>query len=131
VQNKILNFESAYLATASLSTVQGGGNLMNCSVTTLTPGGVGFTGTQPYVIMKHMRVLNTLASSAVTINLYKGATVSSAGGTQFAWGNVSLPAQSYLDWVGQERFDSADFLTGYANLPNSVVIEMNGEIGLS
>jgi hypothetical protein len=131
MQNKILNFQSAYLATASLSTVQAGGNLMNCTVTTLTPGGIGFTGTQPYVIMKHMRIGNILTTSAVTVSLYKGATISSAGGTQFAWPNVSLPAQSYLDWVGQERFDTADYLTGYASLPNSVVIEMNGEIGLA
>lgn len=131
MQNKILNMPMAYLATVSLSTVQAGGNLMNCTVTTLTPGGIGFTGTQPYVIMKHMRIGNALTTSAVNVSLYKGATISSAGGTQFAWNNVSLPAQGYLDWVGQERFDTADYLTGYASLVNSVVIEMNGEIGLA
>jgi hypothetical protein len=130
-QNKILNFEPAYLATASLATVQGGGNLLNCSVTTLTPGGIGFTGTQPYVISKHIRLLNTLTTTAAYATLYKGATIASAGGTQFYFATVSIPAQSYVDWYGQHRFDSADYLTGYSNLPNSVVINMDGEIGIS
>lgn len=131
MQNKILNFEPAYLATASLATVQNGGNLLNCSVSTLAVGGIGFTGTQPYVISKHIRIINTLTTTAVNATLYKGATMGSVGGTQFYFASVSIPAQSYLDWYGQHRFDSADYLTGYSNLVNSVVINMDGEIGLS
>ena len=130
-QNKILNCEPAFIATNSLTTVQAGGNLFNCSVTTLTPGGVGFTGTQPYAILKHIHLTNTLTTSAVNVTLYKGATVSSASGTQFQFSSVSIPAQSYLDWYGQHRFDSGDYLTGYASLANAVTINMDGEIGLA
>jgi hypothetical protein len=130
-QNKIFNSEPAYIATNSLTSVQGGGNLFNCAVTTLSPQGVGFVASQPYAILKHIRVNNTLTTSAVVVTLYKGATVSSAGGTQFALSSVSIPAQSYLDWYGQHRFDSTDYLTGYANLPNALTINMDGEIGLA
>ncbi len=131
MQNKILNFPPAYLATASLSTVQAGGNLFNSAVTTLTAGGVGFVGTQPYAILKHVRIQNQLTTTAVNATLYKGATVSSVAGTEFAFSSVSIPAQSYLDWYGQHRFDSGDFVTGYSNLPNAVIINMDGEIGLA
>jgi hypothetical protein len=130
-QNKIFNSEPAFIATNSLSTVQAGGNLFNCAVTTLAAQGIGFTPSQPYAIMKHIHVANTLTTTAVNVTLYKGATIASASGTQFQWSSVSIPAQSYLDWYGQHRFDSADYLTGYASLPNAVTINMDGEIGLS
>jgi hypothetical protein len=130
-QNKILNFEPAYIATNSLATVQAGGNLLNCSVTTLAVGGIGFTGTQPYVVVKHIRVMNQLMTASINVTLYKGATMASAAGTQLGLTSVSIPAQSFQDWYGQHRFDSADYLTGYSSLPNSAIINMDGEIGLS
>lgn len=129
MQNKILNMEPAYLSTASLATL--GANLLNCSVTTLTPAGIGFTGTQPYVILKHVRIQNQLTTSAVTVSLYKGATLASVAGTEFSWSAVSLPAQSQLDWYGQHRFDATDYLTGFSNLPQAVIINMDGEIGIT
>ena len=130
-QNKIFNSEPAFIATNSLTTVQAGGTLFNCAVTTLAAQGIGFTASLPYAIMKHIHVTNTLTTTAVAVTLYKGATIASASGTQFQWSSVSIPAQSYLDWYGQHRFDSADYLTGYASLPNAVTINMDGEIGLS
>jgi len=135
VQNKILNFEPAYLATASLSTVQAGGNILNSAITSagtaIVASSIGFTASQPYVILKHVRIQNQLTTTAVNATLYKGATVSSVAGTEFAFSSVSIPAQSYLDWYGQHRFDAGDFVTGYCNLPNSVIINMDGEIGLA
>lgn len=131
MQNKILNFEPAYIATNSLATVQAGGNLLNSSVTTLTPGGVGFTGTQPYVIVKHIAISNQLTTTSINVTLYKGASVSSVAGTEFQFSTVSIPASSYVDKYMQHRFDSGDYLTGYCSLPNAAIINMDGEIGLS
>jgi hypothetical protein len=128
MQNKILNIPPAFLSTLSLTTM--GFNLLNATVTTLTPGGVGFTGTQPYIIVKHLRISNALTTSAVTVTLYKSTILSSASSAAYAWDNVSLPAQSYLDYVGQDRFD-ADYLSGIASLPQAVVINMTAEIGIS
>ena len=128
MQNKILNIPPVYLSTLSLTTM--GFNLLNMIITTLTPGGVGFTPTQPYAILKHMRINNALTTSAVTVTLYKSTILSSAGNTVFAWNNVSLPAQSYLDWVGQTRID-AEYISGIASLPQAVVINIDAEGGLS
>lgn len=130
-QNKIFNSESAYIATNSLTSVQAGGNLFNCAVTTLAVQGIGFAPTQPYAIIKHIAIANTLTTTSINVTLYKGATISSANGTQFQFSSVSIPAGSYVDKYGQFRFDAADYLTGYCNLPNAAVIDMDGEVGLS
>jgi hypothetical protein len=128
MQNKILDLPSAVLSTlTSLS----GGNLLNSTVTTLAAGGIGFTGTQPYVILKHVRLTNILSTVAAFVSLFKGATGAQVPGTAFAVTSVSIPAASYLDaFYGQARFESADYLTGLCNLPSAVVINMDGEIGL-
>jgi len=131
MQNKILNFEPAVLATSSLASVNAGGNLMNCSITTLAVGGIGFTGTQPYIILKHLRLQNQLTTTSVNATLYKGGTLGSVSGTEFAFSSVSIPAQSFVDWYGQHRFDSGDYLTGYCNLNSSTIINIDGEIGIS
>ncbi len=128
MQNKILNIPDAYIATAGMTTAC---NLLNCTITTLAVGAVGFTGTQPYIILKHIRVNNQLTTSAINVTLYKTTTLGTASGTQFAFSSVSIPAQSFQDWYGQARFDSADYLTGLSSLPVSTVINMEGEIGLS
>jgi hypothetical protein len=119
--NKILNFEPANVPTSA-------GNLMNCGITSLA-GPVGYTQTQPYILVKHVRLINT-TSAAITVSLYKGATAGSAAGTQFGFGTVSVPANQTLDDYTQARFDSADFLTGVASA-TGVVINIAGEIGLS
>jgi hypothetical protein len=118
--NKILNVPAAYISNAAA-------NLFNVGTAT---GGVGFTSTNPYAILKHIRISNKTAG-AVSVTLYKGATGGSAGGTEFAFAGVSIPANSYVDWYGQARFDSADFLTGIAGAASSLIIEMDGEIGIA
>src|ERR1700761_5062985 len=127
--NKIFNSQPAYIATAALSTL--GFNLFNCSITSLTPQGIGYAATQPYALMKHVRVQNQLTTSAINVTLYKGPTLSSVAGQEFALASVSIPAQSYVDWYGQARFDATDFLTGSCNLPQAAIINMEGEVGLS
>lgn len=118
--NKKLNIPQAYLSNAAA-------NVFNVGTGT---GAVGFTGSNPYAILSHIRLLN-VTGGAVSATLYKGATGGSAGGTQFAFAGVSIPANSYVDWYGSARFDSADFLTGIAGAASSIVIEINGEIGLA
>jgi hypothetical protein len=127
--NKILNCEPAYIATATLTSL--GCNLLNSTVTTLTPGGVGFTGTQPYVILKHIRLMNTDTASTHTVTLYKGASATATPGTEFGEGKLSIAAQGFADWYGQARFDSADYLVGIADTAKVITINMDAEIGLS
>jgi hypothetical protein len=123
--NKVFNSQPAYISTVAASS-----NLFNC-FTSQTPAWVGLNITQPYAIMKHIRVMNNLTTAAVNVTLYKGATIGTASGTQFAISSVAVAANSYVDWYGQARFDSGDFLTGLASLPAAAVINMEGEIGIA
>jgi hypothetical protein len=120
--NKLLKIPPQYIP----STI---GNLLNCAITSLS-GPVGYTQTQPYLVLKHMRVINK-DTIAHVISLYIGATGGSAGGTEFGWANFSLAAQSTQDWYGTQRLDSTDFLTGIADLASKVTINLEAEIALS
>ena len=121
MQNKRLNIAPISL-TATLTT-----NLLNPLITTIT-GGVGITWTQPYILVRHMRVVNSNASPA-TVTLYKGAT----GGSTvfFAWNASSVPGNGYLDWYGEQRFDSTDFLTGGASTTGLYLDIDDVEVGFS
>jgi hypothetical protein len=121
-QNKILNIEPIAVPNAV-------GNLLNGGITSLA-GPIGYTQTQPYLILKHIRAINKTAGP-VSLTLYKGATGGSAAGTEFAFVAVTIPANSALDWYGQTRFDSVDFLTGVAGAATSIVLNIDAEIGVS
>ena len=127
MQNKIFNSQPAVLAT--LSSVSGG-NLFNV-FTSQTPVWVGAAISQPYGILKHIRISNILTTTAAFATLYKGATGAQLNTQSWAVSSVSIPAQSYIDWYGQARFDSTDFLTGVSNLSTACVITIEGEVGLS
>lgn len=122
-QNKIINIEPIAL-TATLTT-----NILNFAITSLS-GPVGFTMTQPYVVLKHIRILNK-TSGAVTFSLYKGATGANAAGSEVVGIGQSVAANSAYDWYGIMRFDSGDFLVGGASAATSLTLQAEGEIGIS
>lgn len=121
--NKVFNFGPVALTT-TLTT-----NILNPAVTSLS-GPVGFTMTQPYIVLRHVRIVNKTASAA-TFSLWKGATGGNAAGTEVIGQGVSVPANSYFDWYGIMRFDSADFLVGGSNTATALSIQGEGEIGVS
>lgn len=129
-QNKIFNFEPAAISSSTLATV--GGNLFCCLA---TPAFIGIAAAAPYAILKHIRVNNILTTSAVTVSLFKGLfnTGSTVLANTFALGSVSIPASSYVDWYGQTRFDSTDYLTGcvWGLTSSSATIMIDGEIGIA
>jgi hypothetical protein len=104
-------------------------NLVNPAITSLA-GVVGFTMTQCYVILKHIRLVNKTAG-AITVSLYVGATGAAAAGTEFLGTALSIAANSAYDWYGLLRLDAADFLTGSASANTSITFEAEGEIGVS
>ena len=129
-QNKIFNFEPAAISSSTLSTV--GGNLFCCLS---TPAFIGIAAAAPYAILKHIRVNNLLTTSAVTVSLFKGLfnTGSTVLTNTFALSSASIPASSYVDWYGQARFDSTDYLTGcvWGLTSVSANIVIDGEIGIA
>lgn len=120
--NKTLNIQPIALSAAAA-------NILNPAITSLS-GPVGFTMSQPYIIISHMRVVNNDASNH-TIKLFKGATGGSAVGTELAWSGTVIGANSYADWYGKLRLDSADFLTGLADVANKLILNIDAEIGVS
>lgn len=123
MQNRPLRFGPVALSS-TLST-----NILNPNVTSLA-GPVGFTLTQPYLLITHMRVVNK-TGSPVTVSLWIGASAGNVAGTEFAWQVTPIPANSYLDWYGRLRLDAADFLVGGAGTATAASIEGEGEIGIS
>jgi hypothetical protein len=120
--NKTIKFGPVYIAGTA-------GNLFNVAVTSMT-GPVGITLGQPYAILRHIRIVNR-TTSAATFSLFIGATGGSAAGTEFMGGTLSVPANSYVDWYGMVRLESTDFLSGIAGTASALVIEGEGEVGLS
>jgi hypothetical protein len=120
--NKKLNIQPIAVPTAI-------GNLLNCAVTSLA-GPVGFTMTQPYVLLKWIRIVN-YAATATIVTLYKGVTGGNAAGTQFGAPAYSIPANSFIDiYAADFRLDSGDFLTGIASQAG-IILNIAAEIGLS
>lgn len=123
MQNKPLNIEPVAVPNGSAA------NILNCAITSLS-GPTGYTQTQPYILFRHMRVINT-TGSPITVSLWKGATGASASGTEFAWKTTAVPANGSLDWSGLARFDSGDYLVGLA-ASSGLTLNIDGaEIGLS
>lgn len=123
--NKKLNIEPFTLSsTAAL-------NYLNCSVTSLA-GPVGYTQTEPYLIVRHVRAVNNDSSSR-TVKFFKGTSGGSASGTEIFWPNgASIPAGQWIEWYGYLRFDAVDFLTAAADIANKVTVNIDGaEIGIS
>lgn len=97
---------------------------------TLTGGtGLAGTNTASYLILRHIRIVNKTAG-AVTFSLYIGGTGGNVAGTEFLGLGTSVPANSYVDWYGQLRLDTADFLVGGASAATSLTFQAEGEIGV-
>ncbi len=130
--NKVVRFGPVALTTTTTT------NILNPP--TVTGGtGVADTNTATYLIVRHIRITNKTISAAQCA-LWLGATGANTAGTEFAFGGiasagaltdgVSIPAQSYVDWYGQLRMDTADFLVGGAGTATALTFEAEGEIGV-
>jgi len=103
-------------------------NIMNPP--TLTGGtGLAGTNTASYLIVRHIRIVNKTAG-AVTFSLYIGATGANTAGTEFMGLGTSVAANSYVDWYGMLRLDTADYLVGGASAATSLTFQAEGEIGV-
>jgi hypothetical protein len=104
-------------------------NILNPNVTSVA-GPVGFTMTQPYIILRHIRIVNK-DSTARTFSLWLGGSAGNVAGTEVIGQALSVAANSAYDWYGMMRLDAADFLVGGASLATTLTIQGEGEIGVS
>ena len=121
--NKIIRLGPVALTTTMTT------NIINPAITSLA-GPVGYTQTQPYIILSHVRIINK-TNTAATFSLWLGATGGNVAGTEAIGSAVSVAAYSYFDWYGRLRLDAADFLVGGASAVSTLTLEAEGEIGLS
>ena len=102
-------------------------NILNFTITSLA-GPVGTTLTQPYFIMRHIRIVNKTAGP-VTFSLYLGLTGANTAGTEVIGTGLNAAANQAYDWYGMMRMDVAQFLVGGASAATSLTIQGEGEIG--
>jgi hypothetical protein len=121
-QNKVIRFGPVAL-TNTLAT-----NIINCNITSLA-GPVGYTQTQPYLLIRHIRIVNKTALAA-TFSLWVGATGGNVAGTEAIGNALVVAANSAFDWYGYLRLDAADFLVGGSATATALTFEAEGEIGL-
>lgn len=121
--NKIVRFGPVALS-ATLTT-----NILNPGTTT---GGTGMPSNSGnlYFILRHIRIVNKTAG-AVTCSFWIGATGANAAGTEFLGTGLSVAANSNIDWYGQLRLDTSDFLVGGAGAGTSLTFEAEGEVGVN
>lgn len=92
-------------------------------------GPVGILIPQPYVIIKHIRVVNR-TGSPISVTMYKGGSGGQVLGSEYAFAGVQVGSTSFQDSYTQSRFDGADFLTGIATGAGCVAL-IDAEIGVS
>jgi hypothetical protein len=104
-------------------------NIMNSTITSLA-GPIGYTQTQPYIILTFIRVVNKHASIVAKVSLWKGATGGNVAGTEFVFFQSPVAVGGYIDRSGRWRFEPADFLVGGSDTATALTFEAEGEIGL-
>jgi len=102
-------------------------NILNFNITSLA-GPVGTTLTQPYYIIRHIRISNKTASAA-TFSLWLGATGGNLAGTEVVGTGLSVAANQAYDWYGMMRMDVAQFLVGGSGTATALTFQCEGEIG--
>ena len=104
-------------------------NMLNGAITSLT-GPVGLTLTQPFLIIRRLRIINVTGTNRSFI-LYMGATGGSTAGTEILGGSKVVPANDHFEAVLARRMASTDFLTGVASAASALVWEADLEVGFS
>lgn len=121
--NKVIRFGPVAMSTTTST------NIINTSITSLT-GPVGYTQGQPYVIIRHIRLVSK-TTAASKVSLFIGATGANAAGTEALGSSLSIAANTAYDWYGLLRLDAADFLVGFCDTATAITFEAEGEIGIA
>lgn len=89
---------------------------------------VGYTDSNDYIILNHVRIVNKTGSAA-TVSFWLGASAGNVAGTEVLWQAKSVPANDAIDFYGLLRIDAADFLVGGSGTATALSFEAEGEIG--
>ena len=121
MQNKPFKFGPLALTTTYTT------NILNPPTAT---GGTNGGAASQYIILKKLRIVNKTGSAA-TFRLFLGATGGNVAGTEIIGFDMSVAANSFVEWFGMLRIDAADFLVGGAGTTTALTIQGEGEIGVA
>jgi len=85
--------------------------LLDPFITALT-GPTGFTFNQLYVLLRHIRAVNTSNSTQYTVTMFYGNANSLAA----IWSAAPVAASSYLDWYGELKLTGTSASAGFGLL---------------
>lgn len=92
-------------------------------------GGVNAGASGQYIILNHIRFVNTTAAP-VSFSAWLGATGATAAGTEVIGTAKEVAANDVYDWWGKMRIDVADFLVMDGSAVG-ITVEGEGEIGVA
>jgi hypothetical protein len=119
MQNKIFRLGPVALTT-TLTT-----NIFNPPTTT---GGTGVGTPNPFLLIRHIRVVNKTGSAA-TCSFWIGGTGGNVAGTEVIAQALSVAANSYFDWYGLLTLETTDYFVGGAGTATALTIEAEAEMG--
>lgn len=96
---------------------------------TVTGGVASGSGRTLSAIIRHIRIINKTATAA-TFRLFIGATGANTAGTEFMGYDMSVAANSFVDWYGVLPMDSTDFLVGGAGTTTALTLEGEGDLSI-
>jgi hypothetical protein len=102
VQNTRLQIP-AVVANVTLTTL-----LLNPFITALT-GPTGFVATQPYILVRHIRAVNTSTTTQYTVTCFYGTANTLAA----IWSAAPVAASSYIDWYGELKLTGTSTSAGF------------------
>ena len=106
---------------AALKRIAGPAYIANAAANIYTP-----PASTIHTVIRHIHIANKTSGTG-TFALYVGATGGSAGGTELFGTLTPVAAYDYLDWYGELKMLSTDFLSGVASAANSLVITVTGD----
>jgi len=136
--NKVVIFPPITLTTATNRNLFGPPTVVASIALSVPP-----TSTGGYIIIRHIRVVNTTAG-ALSFILFNGASgVQTAGkeiiaggvatANAYTSGGISVAANSFFEWFGMIRLDSAatdQYIVGGASAVG-LTIQAEGEMGIA
>ena len=121
--NKIIDLGPVALTSVTTT------NIWNFNVTSLA-GPVGFTLTQPVVIIRFIRIVNR-SGTAAWFSFWLGATGANLAGTEVIGNGFSIPGNFSFQTSDALRMDATQFLVGGASVNNALTLMASAEIGFS
>lgn len=131
--NKALTLGPVAVTTTNATTIAAPGSTSVVAANATV--GSGIPTTNHYMLIRHIRLVNTTVA-AITVSLFVGARAAAVAGTEFLGGALSIPANSPYDWYAGSQglrieFGATDAALCGGASALGVTFQAEGEIGFA